>query len=78
MHELLDKLLFVCVLIANMDTRLTGGHLEGEGNVELLYNNEWVGICDGNWDSIDGAAVCRSIGYWYVLKKKAQNNRTQT
>lgn len=68
-YDHLDKSVIIYVSIANMDTRLAGGHREGEGRVELLYNNEWVGMCDTNWDSKDAAAVCRSIEYWYVLKK---------
>lgn len=51
-------------ILANMDTRLTGGHHEGEGRVELRYNNEWIGVCDVAWNINDASTVCRAIGYW--------------
>lgn len=55
---------YVAFILANMDTRLTGGHHEGEGRVELRYNNEWVGVCDVSWDINDASTVCRALGYW--------------
>lgn len=61
-----DNIVFskISIVLANIDTRLSGGSHENEGRVELQYNKEWIGLCDGSWDSNDASAVCHSLGYW--------------
>ncbi|KAF6214051.1 hypothetical protein GE061_011782 [Apolygus lucorum] len=48
--------------------RLRGGRVPEEGNVEILHKGIWGGVCDDEWDSNDGAVVCRQLGYSAVLR----------
>ena len=43
--------------------RLTGGHLEGQGHVELLYVGLWGSVCDDFFDLNDAHVICRELGY---------------
>ena len=48
---------------SNGDVRLTGGHSDSEGLVEICINNAWGTICDSNWDANDGDVVCKQLGF---------------
>uniref|UniRef100_A0A146LUF5 Lysyl oxidase 2 n=1 Tax=Lygus hesperus TaxID=30085 RepID=A0A146LUF5_LYGHE len=48
--------------------RLRGGRSPHEGNVEIFHKGVWGSVCDDEWDSNDGAVVCRQLGYPAVLR----------
>ncbi|XP_019646646.1 PREDICTED: uncharacterized protein LOC109487118 [Branchiostoma belcheri] len=44
--------------------RLVNGRYPWEGRVEILYDNQWGGICYGyGWDSFEANVVCKELGY---------------
>ncbi|XP_072176361.1 uncharacterized protein [Diadema setosum] len=43
--------------------RLVGGTDEHEGRVEILCDGVWGTACDWGWDTEEGNAVCRQLGY---------------
>ena len=43
--------------------RLTGGHYDNEGTVQVCYNNLWGLIRDDGWTDGDARVVCNSLGY---------------
>lgn len=49
----------------NWPVRLVKGNAvnEGEGRVEIYYNNTWGTICDDFWSMEDGGVVCRMLNY---------------
>ncbi|KAL3269225.1 hypothetical protein HHI36_008306 [Cryptolaemus montrouzieri] len=43
--------------------KLVGGRGEFEGNVEILHDGRWGGICDDEWDLAEAKVICRQLGY---------------
>ena len=38
---------------------------EGEGLVEVCYNNSYWKVCNDRWDTIDAGVVCRQLGFTF-------------
>ena len=47
--------------------RLTGGQLEGTGNVLLYVKGEWGAVCDDGWNLEAAHVVCKAIGHPFAL-----------
>ena len=46
------------------DTRLTGGHTEHEGRVEMCSSRGiWGTVCDQQWTQTESKVVCHSLGF---------------
>ncbi len=43
--------------------KLTGGKYEGEGRLEVKFNNRWSPVCNSGWDLNDAKVVCHQLGY---------------
>ena len=50
---------------ANCDdgqVRLVDGAVNGEGRLEVCYNNVWGSVCGTNFDVTDAYVVCKELG----------------
>ena len=43
--------------------RLMEGDFTNEGRLEVYCSGQWGTVCDDTFDSNDGGAVCRQLGY---------------
>ena len=57
----------MCVCVID-DPNVLSVRLEGsdssltEGRVEILFGNEWGGVCDDDWGMEETAVVCKQLG----------------
>ena len=47
----------------SIPVRIEGGHIQGEGRVEIFYRGSWTTVCDHGWDSKDAKVVCKMLGF---------------
>lgn len=45
------------------DIRLVDGTTAFEGRVEVCVDEEWVAICDNQFDNLDAKVICARLGY---------------
>ncbi|CAL4061058.1 unnamed protein product, partial [Meganyctiphanes norvegica] len=45
------------------ETRLIGGKLPNEGNIQILVNGAWGHVCDDSFDFIQADLLCQDLGY---------------
>ena len=45
--------------------RLVGGSNKYSGRVEVKKNNIWGSICSTSFDAVDGAVVCKQLGFGF-------------
>ncbi len=43
--------------------RLVDSHINSSGQVEILHQGEWGGICSSGWDEQDAKVICNQLGY---------------
>ena len=48
---------------SNGDVRLTGGHSDSDGTVEVCYNKIWGLIEVSGWGKNDAIVICRQLGF---------------
>ena len=46
--------------------RLAGSGLPYEGRLEVYYNGAWGTVCDDDFDDVDAAVACYSLGFGSV------------
>ena len=51
---------------AALSIRLVGGASVREGRVEILFGDEWGGVCDDGWGQEEAIVVCRELGLSYT------------
>ena len=51
------------LVCSNGDVRLTGGHSDSDGTVEVCYNNLWGLIEVSDWEESDTIVICRQLGF---------------
>lgn len=49
-----------------LNIRLSGGRLNGEGRVEVKYEEKWGTICGDGWSILEAMVVCKSLGLGYA------------
>ncbi|XP_054001220.1 lysyl oxidase homolog 3-like isoform X2 [Hylaeus anthracinus] len=51
--------------------KLVGSEHSYEGNVEILHDGKWGGVCDDEWDYLEANVVCRQLGFDGAIKPTA-------
>ena len=41
-----------------------------EGRVEVLFGDEWGGVCDDGWGLEESTVVCRQLGFDYAEEQQ--------
>ena len=54
---------FCPLACTNGDVRLSGGHFDNEGTVEVCYSGLWGLVADSGWTNGDARVVCNQLGY---------------
>ncbi|KAM6226172.1 scavenger receptor cysteine-rich domain-containing protein DMBT1-like isoform 2-T2 [Porphyrio hochstetteri] len=52
----------VCAGTNPLQVRVTGGPGPCAGQVEVLYNASWHGVCSSGWSLLEAGVVCRQLG----------------
>jgi len=57
------------------DLRIVGSSMRTSGLLEFCLGEQWVGVCDTNWNNADAGVACYQLGYSpygnpRLLKKK--------
>ncbi|KAM6226177.1 scavenger receptor cysteine-rich domain-containing protein DMBT1-like [Porphyrio hochstetteri] len=52
----------VCSGTNPLQVRVTGGPGPCAGQVEVLYNASWHGVCSSGWSLLEAGVVCRQLG----------------
>ena len=48
---------------ANGDLRVVGGTGPSSGLLEFCLDEQWVGVCDTDWNNVDAGVACYQLGY---------------
>ena len=62
-YSFIVYIIYILVGCKEGSVRLTGGHYDNEGTVQVCYNNLWGLISDKGWTDGDARVVCNSLGY---------------
>jgi len=59
-----------------LTVRLADSVLPHEGRLEVYYNESWGTVCDDNFDDVDAAVACNSLGYGTGLVHSSVSRET--